>query len=68
MNIDELNQLEEKVNNMVNLLKALKDENKKLKSQLDDLKNESSVNTEERGQIKQKVSALIKLLDSIEQE
>ncbi len=68
MNIDELNQLEEKVNHMVNRLKALKDENKKLKSQLDGLQKESSVNIEERGQIKQKVSALIELLDSIEQE
>lgn len=68
MEIDELDKLEEKVNHMVNQLKAVKDENKKLKSQLDSLKKETSVNTEERNQIKQKVTALIDLLDSIEQE
>lgn len=68
MEIDELDKLEERVNHMVNQLKAVKDENKKLKSQLDSLKKETSVNTEERNQIKQKVTALIDLLDSIEQE
>jgi uncharacterized protein YukE len=68
MEIDELDKLEVKVNNMVNQLKSVKDENKKLKSQLELLKKETSVNTEERNLIKQKVTALIDLLDSIEQE
>ncbi len=68
MNIEELNKLEEKVNHMVKQLKTLKDENKKLKTELEKLKKETSVNTEERDQVKQKVVSLIQLIDSIEQE
>ncbi len=66
MNIEELNKLEEKVNNMVNSLKILKNENEKLQLEIDELKNESSLNAEERTQIKDKVSNLIQLIDSIE--
>ncbi|MCP4146500.1 MAG: hypothetical protein GY757_02005 [bacterium] len=66
MNIEELNKLEEKVNNMVNSLKLLKNENEKLQLEIDELKNESSLNAEERTQIKDKVSTLIQLIDSIE--
>lgn len=68
MNIEELNKLEEKINHMVKQLKALKDENKKAKAELEKLKKETSVNTEERDQVKQKVVSLIQLIDSIEQE
>ena len=68
MNIEELNKLEEKVNYMVKQLKALKDENRKLNAELEKLKKETSVNTEERDLVKQKVVSLIQLIDSIEQE
>ncbi|MCP5105972.1 MAG: hypothetical protein GY950_21475 [bacterium] len=68
MDIEELNKLEEKVNNMVNQLKLLKDENKKLKSDIAKFSKESSVNTEERNRIKKKVTTLIELIDSIEKE
>lgn len=68
MNIDDLNKLEEKVNHMVNQLKAFKDDNKKLRSQIEELKKETTLNSEERTQIEQKVVALIDLIDSIERE
>jgi regulator of replication initiation timing len=68
MNIDDLNKLEEKVNHMVNQLKGLKEENKKLRSKIEELKKETTLNSEERTQIEQKVVALIDLIDSIERE
>lgn len=68
MNIEELNKLEEKVNGMVNTLKLLKDENKKLKTEMAALKVDSSSKEEERNLIKQKVTTLIELLDSLERE
>jgi hypothetical protein len=67
MNIEELNKLEEKVKVMVNRLKLVNDENKKLKSELQQLKKESSLNTEEKALIEKKVTTLIELIDSIEQ-
>ncbi len=68
MNIDELNKLEEKVKEMVNGLKLLKDENKKLKAELEELKKVASLSTEERTRIKEKVTTLIEMIDSIEIE
>jgi len=66
MELDELNQLEEKVRNLVNTLKLLKNENKNLQLQLEQLKKESSGKNEERLEIKKKVTTLIELIDSIE--
>lgn len=66
MELDELNQLEEKVKSLVNILKMVKEENQKLKAELDRLKKASSVSSQERQQIKKKVETLIGLIDSIE--
>ena len=66
MELDELNQLEKKIRNLVNTLKLLKDENKNLQLQLEQLKKESSGNNEERLEIKKKVTTLLELIDSIE--
>ena len=68
MDIDELNKLEEKVKKMVKMLKLLKDENKKLKAELEDLKRVASLSTEERTRIKEKVTTLIEMIDSIDIE
>jgi len=68
MNIEELDKLEGKVNDMVNKLKLLKDENKKLTTEIEDLKKETTLNSDERNQVKRKVTALIELIDSLEQE
>ena len=40
MNIEELDKLEEKVNTVVNKLKVLKDENRKLTVEIEELKKE----------------------------
>jgi FtsZ-binding cell division protein ZapB len=68
MNIEELDKLEGKVNDMVNKLKLLKDENKKLAAEIEDLQKETTLNSDERNQVKRKVAALIELIDSLEQE
>lgn len=68
MNIEELDKLEGKVKDMVNKLKVLKDENMKLTTEIEDLKKETTLNSDERNQVKQKVATLIELIDSLEQE
>lgn len=66
MEIDEFIKLEEKINNMVKSVKLLKEENSKLKLEIEKLRKVSSVNDAERVEIKKKVTALIDLIDSIE--
>lgn len=66
MELEELNKLEEKVKNLVDNSKRLKEENADLKMQLQQLKKDSSVKNEERLEIKKKVTTLIALIDSIE--
>lgn len=66
MEIDEFIKLEEKVTKIVDRLKHLKEENRKLKLEIEKLRKVSSVNDAERTEIKKKVSALIELIDSIE--
>jgi FtsZ-binding cell division protein ZapB len=66
MELEELNKLEEKVKNLVDNSKRLKEENENLKMQLQQLKKDSSVKNEERLEIKKKVTTLIALIDSIE--
>ena len=66
MDLEEFNKLEEKVNNLVNILKHLKDENKKLRIEIGDYKKGASQLDKERDEVKQKVKSLIQLIDSIE--
>lgn len=68
MNIEDLNQLEDKVKNLVNNLEIIKSENNALKEKLKELRSESSVNNSEKDQIRKKVKSLIKLIESIENE
>jgi septation ring formation regulator EzrA len=67
MQLEDLNQLEVKVKNLVNHLKIVKEENIRLKNDIDALKKASSVNDEERQLVKKKVENLIEMIDSIEQ-
>jgi FtsZ-binding cell division protein ZapB len=66
MDLEEFNKLEEKVNNLVNILKHLKDENKKLRIEIGEYKKGASQLDKERDDVKQKVKSLIQLIDSIE--
>ncbi len=66
MDIEEFNKLEEKVRNLVGVLKHLKDENKKLKIEMSDYKKGASELDKERNEVKLKVKSLIELIESIE--
>jgi len=66
MELEELNKLEEKVKNLVERSKLLKEENENLKIQIQQLKKDSTVKNEERSEIKKKVTTLIALIDSLE--
>ena len=66
MEIDEFLKLEEKVTKMVENIKLLKEENRKMKIEMEKLQKVSTVNDAERAEIKKKVSTLIELIDSIE--
>lgn len=66
MESDELNQLEEKIRNLVDTLKFLKNENENLKLELEQARKESSVKNDERLEMKKKITALIRLIDSLE--
>ncbi|MCK5220958.1 MAG: hypothetical protein KAR14_05210 [Candidatus Aminicenantes bacterium] len=68
MDIEDLNQLEDKVKNMVKNLEIIKSENNALKEKLKELRSESSVSNSEKDQIRKKVKSLIKLIESIENE
>ena len=68
MNIEDLNQLEDKVKNLVNNLEIIRSENIALKEKMKELRSESSVNNSEKDQIRKKVKSLIKLIESIENE
>lgn len=66
MDIAEFNKLEEKVKNLVGVLKHLKDENKILKIEMSDYKKGASELDKERNEVKLKVKSLIELIESIE--
>jgi cell division protein FtsB len=66
MELDDFLKLEEKIKGLVKNLKQLKEENRKLKSEIEKLLEESSLNNSERTEIKKKVAALIELIDSLE--
>ena len=68
MEIENLKKLEEKVYTLVKNLEIYKKENKKLKDELKDLKSENSMNSNEKEEIKKRVTTLIELIDSIENE
>ncbi len=73
MDIDGFKQLEEKVNQMVNGVKrikeenhTLKDENSKLKTKVVQLEKNISGQEVEREEVKKRIQNLIDLIDSLE--
>jgi len=67
MSLKDFDKLEEKISRMVNGLKALREENQKLKKELHAIKQDSSQRDGEKNEIKKKITALIELVDSIEE-
>jgi FtsZ-binding cell division protein ZapB len=67
MSLKDFDKLEDKINRLVNGLKSLRDENQKLKKELQAIKQDSSQRDGEKNEIKKKIAALIELVDSIEE-
>jgi len=67
MNLKDFDKLEEKISRLVNNLKTLRDENQKMKKELQSIKQDSSQRDGEKNEIKKKIAALIELVDSIEE-
>jgi FtsZ-binding cell division protein ZapB len=67
MSLKDFDKLEEKIGRMVNGLKALREENQKLKKELQAIRQDSSQRDGEKNEIKKKITALIELVDSIEE-
>jgi len=67
MSLKDFDKLEEKISRLVNGLKMLREENQKLKKELQTIKQDSSQRDGEKNEIKKKITALIQLVDSIEE-
>lgn len=65
MSFKEFDKLEEKINRLIAGLKALRDENQKLKKELQGCKHDSSQRDGEKSEIRKKIASLIDLVDSI---
>ncbi|HUU04470.1 MAG TPA: cell division protein ZapB [Patescibacteria group bacterium] len=65
MSFKEFDKLEEKINRLITGLKVLRDENQKLKKELQGFKHDSSQRDSEKSEIRKKIASLIDLVDSI---
>jgi regulator of replication initiation timing len=61
----EFDKLEEKITRLITGMKALRDENQKLKKELQELKHDSSQRDSEKSEIRKKIASLIDLVDSL---
>ena len=66
MEINEFDKLEEKITGLLKDLTKYKEENKKLKQELSNMKRDFSLKNEERTTIRNKVVKLINLIENIE--
>jgi FtsZ-binding cell division protein ZapB len=65
MGFKEFDKLEEKINRLIAGLKVLRDENQKLKKELQEIKHDYSQRDSEKSEIRKKIASLIDLVDSI---
>ncbi|MCU0236992.1 MAG: hypothetical protein MUC72_07900 [Acidobacteria bacterium] len=63
--IKEFDKLEEKINRLITGMRSLRDENQKLKKELQEIKHDSSQREGEKGEIRKKIASLIDLVDSL---
>ncbi len=61
----EFDKLEEKINRLIAGMKALREENQKLKKELQETQRDSSQREGEKTEIRKKIASLISLVDSI---
>jgi regulator of replication initiation timing len=65
MSFKEFDKLEEKINRLITGMKALRDENQKLKKELQEIKHDSSQRDSEKSEVRKKIASLIDLVDSL---
>jgi len=65
--IKEFDKLEEKIGHLVQGVKTLRAENERLQKELEELKSDSAQRDGERTEVRKKVSALLQLVESIEE-
>jgi FtsZ-binding cell division protein ZapB len=65
MSFKEFDKLEEKINRLISGMKALRDENQKLKKELQEIKHDSSQRDSEKSEVRKKIASLIELVDSL---
>jgi FtsZ-binding cell division protein ZapB len=65
MSFKEFDKLEEKINRLISGMKALRDENQKLKKELQEIKHDSSQRDSEKSEVRKKIASLIDLVDSL---
>ena len=61
----EFDKLEEKITRLITGMKALRDENQKLKKELQEIKHDSSQRDSEKSEVRKKIASLIDLVDSL---
>ena len=61
----EFDKLEEKITRLITGMKALRDENQKLKKELQEIKHDSSQRDSEKNEVRKKIASLIDLVDSL---
>jgi hypothetical protein len=61
----EFDKLEEKINRLIGAMKALREENQKLKKELQESKHDSSQREGEKSEIRKKIASLIELVDTL---
>ena len=66
MSMKEFDKLEEKIAALIGSVKALREENQKLKAEVDELKSSLSEGDSEKGEIRKKIAALLELASSAE--
>ena len=65
MSFKEFDKLEEKINRLIAGMRALRDENQKLKKELQESKHDSSQRDSEKSEVRKKIASLIDLVDSL---
>jgi regulator of replication initiation timing len=61
----EFDKLEEKINRLVTGMKALREENQKLKKEMQEIKHDTSQRDSEKNEVRKKIASLIDLVDSL---
>jgi len=68
MSIKDFDKLEERIGQMVAAMKQMREENQKLKAQLQEYEQDNQQRDSERGEIKKRISSLIDMISTLEND